>query len=82
MITDAFPSTPERPASRTERGTAYGDVTTDTDSEQAASLRRRYLIRFEEDTLREWPLWIRLIFEFLGTFILDGAAMVSIPALG
>ena len=46
------------------------NVPTDTDSEQAASLRRRYLIRFEEDTLRERPLWIRLIIEFLGTFIL------------
>jgi glycerol uptake facilitator-like aquaporin len=36
----------------------------------AASLGRRYLIRFEEDTLRQRPLWIRLIIEFLGTFVL------------
>ena len=43
---------------------------TDMDSEHAASLGRRYLIRFEEDTLRQRPLWIRLIIEFLGTFIL------------
>ncbi len=46
------------------------DVTADPDAEHAASLRRRYLIRFEEDTLRQRPLWIRLIIEFLGTFIL------------
>ena len=42
----------------------------DADAERAASLRHRYLIRFEEDTLRPRPLWIRLIIEFLGTFIL------------
>ena len=28
------------------------------------------LVRFGEDTLRQRPLWIRLIIEFLGTFIL------------
>ena len=32
------------------------NVTGDMDSEHAASLRRRYLIRFEEDTLRQRPL--------------------------
>ena len=37
------------------------DVTTGMDAEHAASLRRRYLIQFEEDTLRPRPLWIRLI---------------------
>jgi aquaporin Z len=37
----------------------------DMDTEHAASLGRRYLIRFEEDTLRQRPLWIRLIIEFL-----------------
>jgi aquaporin Z len=30
----------------------------------------RYLIKFQEDTLRHRPLWIRLIIEFVGTFIL------------
>jgi aquaporin Z len=30
----------------------------------------RYLIRFEEDTLRHRPLWIRVIIEYVGTFIL------------
>ena len=42
----------------------------DRDEEQAAAIRRRYLIRFEEDTLKSRPLWIRLIIEFLGTFVL------------
>ena len=30
----------------------------------------RYLIKFEEDTLRHRPLWIRVIIEFVGTFFL------------
>ena len=42
------------------------DVTADMDAEHAASLGRRYLIKFEEDTLRPRPLWIRLIIEFAG----------------
>ena len=45
-------------------------TTGDMDAEHQASLGRRYLIQFEEDTLRPRPLWIRLIIEFLGTFIL------------
>jgi len=46
-------------------------VSTDgMDADHGASLGRRYLVRFEEDTLRQRPLWIRLIIEFLGTFIL------------
>src|SRR5215813_12363185 len=39
-----------------------------TDEERAAA--RHYLLGFEVDTLRSRPLWIRLIIEFLGTFIL------------
>ena len=46
------------------------DVAGDLDPEHDALLRRHYLVRFEEDTLRQRPLWIRLIIEFLGTFIL------------
>ena len=46
------------------------DATADMDAEHAASLGRRYLIKFEEDTLRPRPLWIRLIIEFAGTFVL------------
>src|SRR5207248_4469231 len=45
-------------------------TTTKMDAEHAAAVRRRYLVRFEEDTLRQRPLWIRLIIEFLGTFVL------------
>lgn len=45
-------------------------VTNDTDAEHSDALGRRYLIQFEEDTVRERPLWIRLIIEFLGTFVL------------
>ncbi len=51
------------------------------DAEREAALGRRYLIRFEEDTLRQRPLWIRLIIEFLGTFVLvtvaAGAGVIS-----
>lgn len=45
-------------------------TTEDVEARHAAAVRRRYLIRFEEDTLRPRPLWIRLIIEFLGTFVL------------
>ena len=51
------------------------------DREAAALLRHRYLIQFEEDTLRERPLWIREIIEFAGTFVLvvvaAGAGVVN-----
>jgi aquaporin Z len=40
------------------------------DEQHAAEVQRRYLIRFEEDTLRSRPLWIRAIVEFTGTFLL------------
>jgi aquaporin Z len=46
------------------------NVTTDSDAEHAAAVRRRYLVRFEEDMLRPRPLWIRVIIEFAGTFVL------------
>jgi MIP family channel proteins len=42
----------------------------DTDAQHARAAHDRYLIRFEEDTLRQRPLWIRLIIEFAGTFLL------------
>jgi aquaporin Z len=51
------------------------EVTEPTDTERAAA--HRYLIRFEEDTLRSRPLWIRLIIEFLGTFVLVTVAAGS-----
>jgi aquaporin Z len=53
------------------------DVTPEMDDEHAVSLGRRYLLRFEEDTLRQRPLWIRLIIEFLGTFVLVTVAAGS-----
>src|ERR1700675_4615994 len=37
---------------------------------QTDEIGRRYLIRFEEDTLRQRPLWTRVTIEFLGTFAL------------
>ena len=42
-----------------------------------AALRHRYLAQFEEDTLRERPLRIRVIIEFLGTFVLVTVAAGS-----
>jgi aquaporin Z len=41
-----------------------------TDRDHSAALGRRYLIQFEEDTVRERPLWIRVIVEFIGTAVL------------
>jgi aquaporin Z len=52
------------------------DVAVDPEAEHAASLRRRYVIRFEKDTLRQRPLRIRMIIEFLGTFVLLTVAAV------
>src|SRR5579875_2934647 len=46
-------------------------------TDQAALVGARYLIRFEEDTLRHRPLWLRVIVEFLGTFILVTVAAGS-----
>jgi aquaporin Z len=44
------------------------DAAEPTDTERAAA--HHYLLGFEADTIRSRPLWIRLIIEFLGTFIL------------
>src|SRR5437764_6846427 len=52
-------------------------VMTDQQDDHAAAVRRRYLLRFEEDTLKQRPLWIRLIIEFLGTFVLVTVAAGS-----
>jgi aquaporin Z len=41
-----------------------------TQRDEAEEIRRRYLVRFEEDTLKQRPLWIRTIVEFLGTALL------------
>lgn len=37
---------------------------------QAEAIGRHYLLRFEADALRQRPLWIRVIIEFLGTTLL------------
>src|SRR5499433_4167189 len=44
------------------------DTVHPTDEERAAA--RHYVLGFEVDAIRSRPLWIRLIIEFLGTFIL------------
>ncbi|MGY4768219.1 MIP/aquaporin family protein [Kribbella sp. CWNU-51] len=53
------------------------DPAVDPDAERIESLGHRYFVRFEEDTLRQRPLWIRLIIEFLGTFVLVTVAAGS-----
>jgi aquaporin Z len=53
------------------------NLASETDAEHAAAVRRRYLVRFEEDMLRPRPLWIRVIIEFLGTFVLVTVAAGS-----
>ena len=50
--------------------TDMSNIARDAEADHDAALRRRYLVRFEEDTLHERPLWIRLIIEFVGTFVL------------
>jgi aquaporin Z len=58
----------------------------DQGQQHEAALERRYLIRFEEDTLRSRPLRIRLIIEFVGTFLLVvvvvGAGVINQYAAG
>ncbi len=45
-------------------------TTQEADLAKDSMLGDRFLLRFSEDTLRHRPLWIRLIIEFLGTFVL------------
>jgi aquaporin Z len=47
------------------------------DRDRAGEFGRSYLVHFEEDTLRERPLRIRVIIEFLGTFVLVTVAAGS-----
>jgi aquaporin Z len=72
QMTDTQPSSTSRPP--------------DPDVDAAAAIGTRYLIRFEQDTLRSRPLWIRVIIEFLGTFLLvtvaAGAGVISFYAGG
>jgi aquaporin Z len=60
--------------------TSAGGPATDAAPDQketAELIGSRYLIRFQEDTLRHRPLWIRLIIEYVGTFILVTVAAGS-----
>jgi aquaporin Z len=56
------------------------------DADHAAALGQNYLTQLAEDTLRDRPLWIRVIIEFLGTFILvtvaAGAGVINHYAAG
>ena len=47
------------------------DTQGDSDRRMTAQLiSNHYLIRFGEDTLKHRPLWVRVIVEFVGTFML------------
>jgi aquaporin Z len=59
-----------------EAGSAMGSDAPD-DLAAAELIGSRYLIRFQRDTLRHRPLWIRLIIEYIGTFILVTVAAGS-----
>src|ERR1700749_1591732 len=63
-----------------------GGATRPADVDEAAAIGTRYLIRFEQDTLRSRPLYIRVIIEFVGTFLLvtvaAGAGVISYYAGG
>jgi aquaporin Z len=53
------------------------DTTRTPEEQHAAAVGSRYLLRFEEDQLKQRPLWVRLIIEFLGTFMLVTVAAGS-----
>ena len=63
---DAAPSTPSTPSAPS----ATHQPTPEEHAALVRSVGNRYLVRFEENTLRQRPLWIRVIVGFLGTFIL------------
>src|SRR6266536_6271585 len=58
-------------------GAGVTDTTEAPDRARADVIGRRYMIRFDEDTLRQRPLATRLIIEFLGTFMLVTVAAGS-----
>jgi aquaporin Z len=62
----------------TQSGVPVEPVTTkEIDLEKDSMLGDRFMIRFSEDTLKHRPLGIRLIVEFVGTFILVTVAAGS-----
>jgi aquaporin Z len=50
------------------------DRNNEKEKEQAAALRHRYLLRYEDDILGQRPLRTRVIIEFVGTFVLVSVA--------
>ena len=52
-------------------------VTPPNDEVHVIGVARRFLLHLEEDTLRQRPLWIRVIIEFLGTALLVTVAAGS-----
>ncbi len=61
-------------------------ATVEAEREHADAVGRHFMMRFEEDALRSRPLWIRLIIEFIGTFVLvtvaAGAGVINAYAGG
>jgi aquaporin Z len=60
-----------------EEQSAQPMTTQEIDLAKDSVLGDRFMLRFSEDTLKHRPLWIRLIIEFLGTFILVTVAAGS-----
>jgi aquaporin Z len=59
------------PAATAAAPAAGVDTQGDSDRRMTAQLiSNHYLIRFGEDTLKHRPLWVRVIVEFVGTFML------------
>lgn len=70
-------TTGQTPIAAQATTTEQTPVAAPMDDEHQAALGRHYLIQFEQDTLRSRPLWIRVIIEFLGTFVLVTVAAGS-----
>jgi len=68
----ATPGAPSAP-----RASVAPITTKEIDLERDSMLGDRFMIRFSEDTLRHRPLGVRLIVEFVGTFILVTVAAGS-----
>jgi aquaporin Z len=61
----------------TEQKSVEPVATQEADLAKDSVLGDRFMLRFSEDTLKHRPLWIRLIIEFVGTFILVTVAAGS-----
>jgi aquaporin Z len=58
------------PAAGQHRENNMAETARHMDPQHAEALGRHYRGRFETDTFTSRPLWIRLLIEFLGTFLL------------